>query len=358
MAKKNAACRASISVANAKIGGGTTKRKSVAPVSSVSEVEKAVPLLQAKSVVEGLVDWVVSRVKQPFGAKSESDQPKISLLALFSYSTNKERVLMFFGLIIAGFAGLCLPAWLVLLARSLDTFSNLANLGNAGLDIAEILQQQLNELIAAFAILGVISLVVGFLYVAIWTYTGEKQALRIKELYVHAALKQDAEFFDLNNRDELPTEIANSMIHIGGAVGRQTADLFANFVSAVGSLAVALVLNAPLALIMLCVVPVVGVVVMIVSCFLRKSSKEAGDSFISAGALATEVIAGIKTVASLCAEKWAVMTYDGHVTKGQERSVYSGFLTGLMTGLTGLLFYSTYVAAFVVGTEQVANDCK
>ena len=47
----------------------------------------------------------------------------------------------------------------------------------------------------------------------------------------------DAEWFDMNNRDELPTKVANSMIHISGAIGRQMADLFANIWSSAGCLA-------------------------------------------------------------------------------------------------------------------------
>lgn len=50
---------------------------------------------------------------------------KVSLWRLLSYSTWKERWLMVFGIIMATFTGLGLPAWLVLLTKSLDTMSNL-----------------------------------------------------------------------------------------------------------------------------------------------------------------------------------------------------------------------------------------
>ena len=159
----------------------------------------------------------------------------------------------------------------------------------------------------------------------------------------------DAEWFDMNNRDELPTKVANSMIHITGAIGRQMADLFANLWSSAGCLAVAFVLNAPLALVMLLIVPVVVIFIAILSCFIRKASKQSGHSFSLAGALATEVLAGIKTVASLCAEPWAITTYGAHVVEAQKSSVWAGFLTALSTGITSLLFYITYTFAFFIG---------
>ena len=148
---------------------------------------------------------------------------------------------MIIGLVCAAVAGCGLPAWLVLLANSLDKFSNLAKLisiiGGAGLQAK--LQEELNRLVIAFVIVGVIALVCGTLYVALWTYTGEQQALRIKEKFVRSAMKQDAEWFDTHNREELPTKMANAMVHINGAVGRQIADTFANAFTAAGCLVVA-----------------------------------------------------------------------------------------------------------------------
>lgn len=172
---------------------------------------------------------------------------------------------------------------------------------------------------------------------------------------MHAVIRQDAEWFDSNNREEIPTIVANAMIHISSAIGRNYADIFANLVSAAGSLAVAFMLDAPLALIMLCVIPIVAIVMAIISCYLRKSSQEAAKSFASAGALATEAITGIKTVASLCAERWALATYNGHIVEGQKKSVYGGFLSGMISGMTGLLFYVAFVIAFTYRSQQVVN---
>jgi len=115
------------------------------------------------------------------------------------------------GLIFATLAGFCLPAWLVLLARSLDSFSAIAKLigAGAGDEAYDELRSTLEELCIAFGGLGACSLVVGFAYVSSWTYTGDEQAIRIKKSFVQSALRQDAEWFDVNNREELPTSIAN-----------------------------------------------------------------------------------------------------------------------------------------------------
>lgn len=204
------------------------RRSSAAELEKLSVVEDAkkgaiVPLAGANPF-----EQMVSRIKRRKDKKAKAE--KVSLFSLLRYSTTKERCLMIFGLINAFVSGLGLPAWLVLLAKSLDKFSNLANLINAGADLGGVLQDELNNLVIAFIWVGAIALVTSALYVSIWTYTGEQQALRIKEKYVRSALKQDAAWFDANNREEMPTLIATSMVHINGAIGREMSGVFGMFI--------------------------------------------------------------------------------------------------------------------------------
>jgi ABC-type bacteriocin/lantibiotic exporter with double-glycine peptidase domain len=89
---------------------------------------------------------------------------------------------------------------------------------------------------------------------------------------------------------------------------------------------------------------------------MRKYSGLALAEFASAGAFASEVITGIKTIASLRAEKWAVTRYTAHVVDAQKFSVKSEVYKKLASGVMGLLFYATYTVAFTYGTYQVRNN--
>jgi len=336
----------------------TTRRK---PQLAASFAKDAIPAAQAiamKPDEKYLSSLARRQVEED--EKLEYKAHKVSLFRLLSYSTTSERWLMGFGLLCAATAGCGLPFWLVLLAQALDKLSNIGILinaiGSAGLQ--DLLQQELNRLVIAFVIVGVLSLVCGTLYVAIWTYTGERQALRIKDKFVQSALKQDSTWFDTHNREELPTTMANAMVHIQGALGRQIADTFANAFTAAGCLTVAFLLNAWLAFIMLCFVPFIIIAIMVISCFVRKHSTRAGESFSQAGAIATETISGIKTVASLCAQKASLDKYESFVVDGQNSSVNSGWLAGLSAGFTSFVLYSSYTVAFLVGTQQVAADAN
>ena len=218
------------------------------------------------------------RCADPNRAPTQKEIAKVSLWTLLSYSTPKERMLMMLGVLMATFTGLGVPSWLILLARSLDTFSSLAALmnnanENQSADLMTLLRTELNKLCAAFAIVGIICLITGFIYVSIWTYTGEKQALRIQKKFVKSCLNQDAAWYDSNDRETLPTKMGTGLVHVSNAIGRQVVDVYANAVSAIGCLAVALLLNTALSLVMLCVVPIAIIIMALFNLFIRRVKK-------------------------------------------------------------------------------------
>ena len=170
-------------------------------------------------------------------------------------------------------------------------------------DIMDYLMQELQNLCAAFAVVGLVCLVTGFGYVSIFSYTGEMQSLRIQKAFVRASLNQDAgEFmpdiwrepiltesissiawFDTHNRETLPTKMGTALVHINNAIGRQAVDVYSNAVSAAGCLAVALILNTQLALVMLCVVPFAFIILMLFNFCIRRVKRRASAESSSAG---------------------------------------------------------------------------
>jgi len=75
----------------------------------------------------------------------------------------------------------------------------------------------------------------------------------------------------------------------------------------------------------------------------------------AAGGLATEVLAGIKTAAALCAQTHFKERYQNHVNASAKFSIRASVLSSMLAGFTGALFYATYTVAFVVGSEQVVT---
>ena len=77
----------------------------------------ALPLAQAGDHSNFLQNF---RCGNPNYDPTQKETAKVSLWRMFSYSTVRERCLMVLGLVLSTFTGLGIPAWLVLLAQSLD----------------------------------------------------------------------------------------------------------------------------------------------------------------------------------------------------------------------------------------------
>ena len=76
------------------------------------------------------------------------------------------------------------------------------------------------------------------------------------------------------------------------------------------------------------------------------------------GAFASEVLTGIKTIASLRAEKWAVNRYTDTVMMAQKHSIRAQVYSKLAAAIMGFLFYVTYTFAFIFGTYQAAQRAE
>merc|ERR1719221_1240544 len=109
---------------------------------------------------------------------------------------------------------------------------------------------------------------------------------------------------------------------------------------------------------MLCVIPIIFIILMLFNLCIRRVKRKASAESGIAGGLATEALAGIKTVASLCAQSHFASEYAHHVKESAKFSIKASFLSSLLAGVTGALFYVSYVFAFYIGTQQVEEDAN
>jgi hypothetical protein len=205
------------------------RRKSILEASSMAlksafDLNKsAVPLVASHKAAPGnlIVDWVENRAKQMASfarlgpAAAPADNPKVSMMALLSFSTRKERQLMLVGLVAAAISGLSMPTWLVLLGKSLETFNSIGKIVNTvgGEAALEILIDELYKLCWSFAVVGGVALFSGSLYVALWTYTGEL------DFFLNRSLRRIQYFlivklflFMLKARNRLCASVRNSFV--------------------------------------------------------------------------------------------------------------------------------------------------
>lgn len=108
-----------------------TSKKAVPPsyLESVRQLNAEAVPLATTSPIKLTTDWLERQTKKmarlrkmgPGSTDEKEKVPKVRLLTLLSFATHKEVRWMLFGMALAVLSGLSMPAWLLLLAKSLET---------------------------------------------------------------------------------------------------------------------------------------------------------------------------------------------------------------------------------------------
>ncbi|KAG5181118.1 ATP-binding cassette, sub-family B, member 1A [Tribonema minus] len=254
---------------------------------------------------------------------------------------------MAIGVAAALVSGAGMPYFIVYFGKTLDGLN----------DNADVLGV-VSGFCTVFLVVGAVSFAGGFTFVLCWTMSGERQALRLKEAYVKAILRQDIGWFDEHPAGQLPSMVTSLMGKVQDGIGRKVADAIMNCASAIGQLIAAFYLNPVLSAILLCCLPAVGLSVGLVTMLMSKSTIEGQGHYSLAGAVANEVFAGIRTVASLCAEPWEVVRYSKYLVQAEAAGIRNGLQSGLGQGAVFMSFFLAYALAFWYGIKQVSGDLE
>mmetsp|Transcript_14361 Transcript_14361/g.20338 ORF Transcript_14361/g.20338 Transcript_14361/m.20338 type:complete len:1250 (-) Transcript_14361:58-3807(-) len=276
-------------------------------------------------------------------AKKSADS--VSIFKLFSLATKQDKIIIAIGTTAALISGLAMPAFIIFFGKILDEL-------NDGTSIKD----GVNKLSLIFLIVGVFSMISNGLYVMMFTISGERQSLKIKETYVHAIIHQDIGWFDEHPAGQLPTTVVSLMAKVQDGLGRKLGDSIMNFFGAVFAIIAAFYLNPILSLILLCSIPLIGASVGIVASLMSKANKEGTSHYSQAGGVANEVIGGMRTVASLCAEQYEISRYRKHLLNAEKSGIKQAVLMGIGSGALFMSFFLAYALAFWYGIIQVSDD--
>ncbi|KAJ7532162.1 hypothetical protein O6H91_14G074500 [Diphasiastrum complanatum] len=136
---------------------------------------------------------------------------------LFSFADLLDILLMIVGTTGAIINGLALPIEILLFGQLTNAFGQ-----NAGDPHATV--RKVTEVALRFLYFGTAALVASFCEMAFWMWTGERQATRIRSMYLKAIIRQDITFFDLEtNTGEVIGRMSGDTILIQEAIGEKVA---------------------------------------------------------------------------------------------------------------------------------------
>ena len=139
--------------------------------------------------------------------KEQEEKPKtVPLSELFRYRSKSDKVLFGVGLFASVLTGLAMPSFVILLGEVTNSFDPTSSASDT--------LEEIEFISMIFAIVSVAIWVITYVYFAFFAIISENTGFEFRSHYLHAILKQEIEWFDSQNPQELPSRISKECMSI------------------------------------------------------------------------------------------------------------------------------------------------
>ncbi|RDX69267.1 ABC transporter B family member 21, partial [Mucuna pruriens] len=265
---------------------------------------------------------------------------------LFLFADSTDIILMVVGTIGAIGNGLGMPLMTLLFGQLIDSFGN----NQLGTQVVK----QVSKVCLKYVYLGIGIGVAAFLQVTCWTITGEKQAARIRGLYLKTILRQDITFFDKEtNTGEVIGRMSGDTVLIQDAMGEKVGRFLQLIATFFGGFAIAFIKGWLLTVVMLSAVPLVAAAGAAMGFIIGRMATRGQSAHAKASHVVEETIGSIRTVASFTGEKQAVSSYEKFLVDAYKSGVHEGFVGGMGIGIVMLVIFCGYALAVWFGAKMI-----
>nr|GLL45510.1 hypothetical protein F511_27600 [Ipomoea trifida] len=276
----------------------------------------------------------------------EAGKNWVPFYKLFSFADFTDKILMGIGTVGSIASGVCEIMVVVFFGELIDAFGHNKDTNNV---VPAVSKVSLKFVYAAFA-MGASS----FFQVACWIVTGDRQAARIRNLYLTSILRQDIGFFDKEiSTGETTANMSGDIVVLQNAMGEKVGKFIKLVAEFVAGFVVALVRGWHLALVMLSTLPPVGLSAAITLIFMAKTASRAQSAYTTAANVVEQTVSSIKMVASFTGENKAVASYKASLAKAYKSEVYQYLAQGLGIGTFTFILFSSFSLSFWYGGRLV-----
>ncbi|KAK4407871.1 ABC transporter B family member 11 [Sesamum angolense] len=277
-------------------------------------------------------------------AKEKQATNTVPFYKLFTFADSMDKILMIVGSIGAIGNGLCLPLMTILFGELIDSF---------GQNQSDNVVSVVSKVSLKFVYLAMGCGAAAFLQVACWMITGERQAARIRSLYLRTILQQDVAFFDKEtNTGEVVGRMSGDTVLIQDAMGEKVGKFIQLVSTFLGGFVIAFIKGWLLTLVMLSSIPLLVISGGIMSMVLSKMASR-DKMHAKAATVVEQTIGSIRTVASFTGEKKAVADYDKSLVKAYQSGVNEGWASGMGLGSVMFIAFCSYALAIWFGAKMI-----
>ncbi|KAF9976293.1 Multidrug resistance protein 1, partial [Modicella reniformis] len=275
----------------------------------------------------------------------KEDEAKVSYLQLYRFASPVDCVYVFFGSICSIVNGVGQPLIALLMGEVINNLSTLP-------PDAQI--EAMRKIVIKFTVVGAIMFFVSYGQMCLFTLSAENQSKRIRELYLHAILRQDITWHDTGKKNEsLNSRLSADTQLIFDGIADKVGLVLSNMTMFVAGFVIAFTHGWRMSLVLLTSVPLMAVAGALMAKYATASTADGQDSYAQAGGLAEQAIGSIRTVVAFDGQKRELNKFNEILADAYKSGVKKAFATGLGMGSFMLIMFLSYALAFWYGARQV-----
>ncbi|TMW62693.1 hypothetical protein Poli38472_005311 [Pythium oligandrum] len=277
--------------------------------------------------------------------------PKVSSSRVWKLTLPDWKFLVL-GMLGGGVNGATFPVWGVLMTKIVVLFYDFTL-------TADGMKDKGSYWAVAYFILAMTFAVSIILQNYSFAIVSERLTTRVRRQVFHAMLHQDIGWFDLdaNSSGALTTRLAVDCATLQGMTSESLNRSFVTLMTLATGFTIAFYHSWKMTLVMLAIFPLLGAASFIQAKMLMggsaKHSQNGSDT--KAGALLSEAISGIRTVASFHLEDFVTRQYIAYLTLSNNTDVRAGFMGGAAFGLAQGVIFCACAFLFWYGGKLVSS---
>jgi ABC transporter fused permease/ATP-binding protein len=192
--------------------------------------------------------------------------------------------------------------------------------------------------VIALTMIGVLAVQMffSFMRIYIFTYVGENAVADMRKDIYRRLIMMPMDFFGQRRVGELSSRITADVSQIQDAVTSVLAELLRGILTLIIGIGLILYISPKMTALMLSVVPVIVIIALIFSKFIRKVSREAQDKLAESGTVVQETLQGISNVKAFSNEWYEIGRYNKSISYVVQLAVRNGRFRGLF--VSSMLF--------------------
>ncbi|KAF3580331.1 hypothetical protein DY000_02028311 [Brassica cretica] len=293
-------------------------------------------------------DKEVKKTEKNNNTEEHEKTKTVRFYKLFAFADSFDFLLMTLGTLGSIGNGLGFPIMTILFGDLVDAFGENQTDSNVA--------DKVSKVALKFVWLGIGTLAAAFLQLSGWMISGERQAARIRSMYLKTILRQDIAFFDVDtNTGEVVGRMSGDTVLIQDAMGEKVGKAIQLLATFVGGFVIAFIRGWLLTLVMLSSIPLLVMAGAGLAIVIARTASRGQTAYAKAAVVVEQTIGSIRTVASFTGEKQAISNYNKHLVTAYKAGVIEGGSTGLGLGTLFLVVFCSYALAVWYGGKLILD---